>query len=262
VIESNYLFQANINMNTLSSIPPQILYTPPKRLRVESVRVQGRRPEFRVPAKNIASIVKDQLIVNRSLFTYTPLEEGHIRLIVVRRGKFDAPLECDLFSVPLLKGPQVYYEALSYEWGEGPPIYKVKLRDHTIDLRSKVQDRNPTDRKSQDEIDHRRLRSLVFRFAGANFFIRENLYQALRHLREEHREVTLWNDAICIDQSNGREKERQIAMMAYIYNGAHSVSIWLGDTSKKSDMAMEFVKEVVRFEQHHELFQNEDSAQK
>jgi hypothetical protein len=51
-------------------------------------------------------------------------------------------------------------------------------------------------------------------------------------------------------------------MMSEIYNGAYQVSIWLGGRSEKSDMAMDFVKEVVRFESLNELFQKEDSGQK
>jgi hypothetical protein len=51
-------------------------------------------------------------------------------------------------------------------------------------------------------------------------------------------------------------------MMSEIYNSAYQVSIWLGGRSEKSDMAMDFVKEVVRFESLSELFQKEDSVQK
>jgi hypothetical protein len=106
------------------------------------------------------------------------------------------------------------------------------------------------------------MRSVVLRAVGANFFVRENLFQALRHLRDETTKVTLWNDAICINQNDDKEKERQIAMMSDIYNSAYQVSIWLGDTSEKSDMAMDFIREVVQLDMHQELFRRDDSPHK
>jgi hypothetical protein len=222
----------------------------PKGVRVESIRVTADRPGFRLQQSQLASIVKERFFGDRTLFTYSYLPEGHIRLLVIKRGNFTDPIDCDLVSCPLSAEP--YYEALSYEWGDGPPVHKIKLRDYTTDLTKKPEDKN----------DPRRLRAMVLRKVGANFFVRENLYQALRHLRKDNAEVGLWNDAICINQNDFVEKERQIAMMSDIYNRAFQVSIWLGGTSEKSDMAMDFVKEVVRFESLHELFQKEDSVQK
>jgi len=239
-------------MEFISPTSSQFLFAPPKNPRVESVRVRGSRPGFREPKSKLAAIVKDQFFADRTLFSYSDLQPGHIRIIVIRRGKLEDPLQCDLYSVPLHGPKQPYYDALSYEWGDSPPVHKIKLRDFTIDFKSKSQDKN----------DSKLLRALVLRFVGANFFVRENLFQALRHLRQEHIDIRLWNDAICINQNNDKEKERQIAMMSDIYNGASQVSIWLGDTSEKSDMAMDFIKDVVELDRHQEILKREDSAQK
>ncbi|OCK77574.1 HET-domain-containing protein [Lepidopterella palustris CBS 459.81] len=244
-------------MNSVQNTSNKFLFTRPKNRRVESVRVQGQRSGFRVvPESKLASIIKDHVLVTRTLFRYEPLTDGHIRLLAIRRGKVDDPLECDLYSVPI--GPKFgaedapCYEALSYEWGDGPAIHKIKLRDFTADLTSRPEALN----------DPKRLRSLVLRSVGVNFFVRENLFQALRHLRHESSRVVVWNDAICINQNDEKEKERQIAIMSDIYTGAYQVSIWLGGASEKTNMAMDYVKDIVKFHTHHDIFQREDAAQK
>lgn len=171
--------------------PHPFTWKPPRESRVESVRVTADRPGFRLQQPQLADLVKDRFFGDRTLFAYSHLPEGHIRLVIVRRGKFSDPLECDLISLSLLSLPirqRPYYEALSYEWGNGPPVHKIRLRDFTTDLRN----------KSQDERDPKRLRATVLRKVGANFFVRENLFQALHHLRRDDQDVAMWNDAICL----------------------------------------------------------------
>jgi hypothetical protein len=103
-----------MNLNPIKS--ENFLFVPLKGQEVESVRVKAQKAGYRIPTSNskLASIVKDELFANRILFSYSPLEDGHIRVVVIRRGKFDDQLECDLHSVPLTRHP--YYQALSYEW--------------------------------------------------------------------------------------------------------------------------------------------------
>lgn len=42
----------------------------------------------------------------------------------------------------------------------------------------------------------------------------------------------LWIDAICINQSDIKEREEQVARMAHIYKRARRVVVWLGDTDE------------------------------
>jgi hypothetical protein len=231
----------------------KLFYKLPKRPVIESVHVQGRTPEFRVPESQLASLVKDQFFPDRTLFKYSPLRKGYIRLIVLRRGKPNDPIECDLHTVRLSKDKRPYYDALSYEWGDTPPNRQIKLRDFTTRLKSGVDAGG-----NSGSI----LRSLVLRRVGVKFFVRENLFQALRHFRQEYAEVRLWNDAICINQEDDKEKEGQIAMMADIYSNAHQVTVWLGGKSQKSDIAMDFVREVVEFELHQSILQRPDAFKK
>jgi hypothetical protein len=47
-------------------------------------------------------------------------------------------------------------------------------------------------------------------------------------MRDETRQILLWADGICIDQSNDREKETQIPMMGQIYSRAINTVIYFG----------------------------------
>jgi hypothetical protein len=65
-----------------------------------------------------------------------------------------------------------------------------------------------------------------------------NLHSALQHLRRETEELTLWVDAICINQSDNDEKSWQVQQMNDVYEKARLVTVWLGPASEDSDLAM------------------------
>ena len=69
----------------------------------------------------------------------------------------------------------------------------------------------------------------------------ENCYAALWHLRRKLGEVTIWVDAICIDQHNEVEKSKQIALMESIYTDAKHVYVWLGFSTPATRRAMIFL---------------------
>ncbi len=72
-----------------------------------------------------------------------------------------------------------------------------------------------------------------------------NLESALRHLRFTDKFRTLWIDAICIDQTNSVEKNKQVPMMSEIYGKAQQVCVWLGDGDDSSIKAIRFIKKNV-----------------
>jgi hypothetical protein len=49
-------------------------------------------------------------------------------------------------------------------------------------------------------------------------------------------------DAVCINQTNGTEKEQQILLMAKIYGQANRVIVWLGEAAHNSDQALEDIR--------------------
>ena len=60
--------------------------------------------------------------------------------------------------------------------------------------------------------------------------VTENLYGALQRLRHRVWSRSLWIDAICINQTDTDERNRQVSIMGAIYKSARRVCIWLGDT--------------------------------
>lgn len=130
-------------------------------------------------------------------------EQGITRLLELHPGKFNHDVWASI--VPVLGSLEdVRYEALSYVWGsEMSPInLKILLDTHYCSLP-----------------------------------VTQNLYNALQHLRYEHKPRLLWVDAICINQEDLQERNTQVAMMADIYGRATRVLIWLGDARNDASQA-------------------------
>ncbi|KAK4447348.1 heterokaryon incompatibility protein-domain-containing protein [Podospora aff. communis PSN243] len=58
--------------------------------------------------------------------------------------------------------------------------------------------------------------------------VTKNLAMALRYLRDTKRPVTLWIDALCINQADEDEKQLQIQRMDWVFANATPVLVWLG----------------------------------
>ena len=74
-----------------------------------------------------------------------------------------------------------------------------------------------------------------------------NLAAALEHLRQGlTTSLTLWIDALCIDQNDEAEKSEQVGRMRDIYAQAESVIAWLGDgvaSGASATLAMDWIRE-------------------
>ncbi|KAM7215394.1 Heterokaryon incompatibility protein (HET) domain containing protein [Rhypophila decipiens] len=66
--------------------------------------------------------------------------------------------------------------------------------------------------------------------------IRQPLQQKVPRLVETLSKRPLWVDAFCIDQSDHKERQRQVLLMDKIYSGAKDILVWLGDTSPSEDL--------------------------
>jgi hypothetical protein len=75
-----------------------------------------------------------------------------------------------------------------------------------------------------------------------NFFVRNNLWLALRQLRLKFHLRVLWIDAICIDQWNPDERNHQVALMGMIYNRAWQAIVWLGCSDEVREKAFDTLK--------------------
>ncbi|MCJ1449324.1 MAG: hypothetical protein MMC23_009844, partial [Stictis urceolatum] len=160
-------------------------------------------------------------------FKYQPLQHSsHIRLLIVLPGEIEDPLFCVILHVGLDNlgksglirfrdttsndiGVPDGYDALSYAWGD------PKLPKKTMKLAY-----------NQPCIaDIERNRHLF-----ANMSITPSLESALKQLRNKDMRNVKWADAVCINQADRAEKEREILKMASIYSSATRVLVWLGLT--------------------------------
>ncbi|KAH8805402.1 heterokaryon incompatibility protein-domain-containing protein [Xylogone sp. PMI_703] len=167
-------------------------------------------------------------------FVYSPLLDGNgqdIRVLVILPGEYHDPIECKLVPSSLPHSPEseteMYkYTALSYYWGnDGPglPITLMNYQTVTEPLLSLNMTR---------QVLHNFQKSRPWKPKGT-FYVRANLYAALRHFRDEKQEVTMWIDALCIDQEDDNERTRQIKQMHEVYSQAEEVCVWLGDGSEE-----------------------------
>ncbi|KAI0802245.1 heterokaryon incompatibility protein-domain-containing protein [Xylaria sp. FL0064] len=127
-----------------------------------------------------------------------------IRILTLLPGDFSDPLVGTLSPVFFSDRPK--YIALSYTWGFSyPDNSKVPIS---------YQD--STGKPALITINHESL------------LVRRNLYLALLHLRSITQPITLWVDAICINQADTDERNRQVSLMSFIYTRATMVISWLG----------------------------------
>lgn len=130
-------------------------------------------------------------------YRYTPLQHpDSLRILELLPGLSDSPLRCRLIECKA--GNDVSYEALSYTWNSN-------VLDHTILV--------------EDAVSPGVLR------------ITKNLHDAFQALRKPDQACTLWADAVCIDQSDAKDKSNQVPRMGTIFQDADRVIVWLGSDS-------------------------------
>ena len=109
------------------------------------------------------------------------------------------PLHCTLETCQI--GNCKAFEALSYAWGDPTPVEPIFIN-------------------------------------GSRTLISHNLNLALQHLRFPQSCRALWIDAVCINQTDTRERNHQVFMMNRLYSAAERVLVWLGEARDHSDIAM------------------------
>jgi Heterokaryon incompatibility protein (HET) len=147
-------------------------------------------------------------------FMYKPLDvaTNEIRLLCIECDSNSELLQASLVNSPL-DDPQPYM-ALSYAWKETALFSDTDL-----------------------------LESPHIKLNGQKFQVGHNLMSALEYLRRLPL-VMLWIDAICIDQSNIKERGEQVLRMESIYSKAQSVLVWLGREAQNSDEAVHLIETI------------------
>lgn len=122
-------------------------------------------------------------------YTTLPSTPGSLRTLLLLPGSGSEPIMCELESTQLLDNP--HYEALLYHWGDQTQLKAVLIN-------------------------------------GVKVAVTSNLRFALSS-RDKDNPRMLWVDARCIDQQDDKEKSRQVANIALIYQRASSVIVHLSE---------------------------------
>jgi hypothetical protein len=143
---------------------------------------------------------------------FSPLDPSLRQIRLLRVKPDPSELSAALETVSLDDGPK--YTALSYTWG------KEVSKGEGITLSGPEQ---------------------VGRLP-----ITKNLQIVLEHLCADGGDepITLWVDALCINQADMAEKSNQITLMKDVYSKAEETCIWLGPATDDSDLAMAAIGEL------------------
>jgi len=146
---------------------------------------------------------------------YRPLDirSREIRLLTIDPSSNSSGIvECHIVTCELAKHPPFY--ALSYVWGNSKVTDSILLEGQLIQVTS-------------------------------------NLFSALTKIRESTYELPdgvksckhLWVDALCINQKDYEEKNRQVPMMRDIYKEAELVIMWLGEEDQESGRVVSLIEQ-------------------
>jgi hypothetical protein len=122
-------------------------------------------------------------------------------------------IRCEIFHASMSENLE--FKALSYAWGKNDKQYSILLN-------------------------------------GLPFLVHHNLYTALLQISSwsTATPITIWIDAICIDQSNIPERSQQVRNMRCIYSQAEEVVVWLGPHSENSHCAFHILRDFLILARH------------
>ncbi|KAF3004553.1 hypothetical protein E8E14_002955 [Neopestalotiopsis sp. 37M] len=179
-----------------------------------------------------SSKASSEAVVSRSpeTYVYAPMKERYgqdFRVIIIEPGARKDPICCRLVPSALndaraKAGTKAYpFSALSYVWGDGDPIHSITLTSYASPSRK-------IEALSRDEqISAKFVKGRDWTENG-NLQVRTNLYRALKRFRSKTELVTMWIDALCIDQTDENERSAQVKKIHELYVNSQSLCIWLG----------------------------------
>lgn len=124
-----------------------------------------------------------------TVFSFAPLSDDpfSVRLVQIHGFDKDGYVECSVHHNVLERGK---FLALSHVWGSENPTFKINID-------------------------------------GSYLWVRPNLWSFLTYATTSFAGANFWIDALCIDQDNLAEKNRQIPLMHQIFSRATKVISWL-----------------------------------
>lgn len=145
---------------------------------------------------------------NRLPYQGGELDKNSLRLVEIQPAAHESdPVVCTLSEVTF--GSRPMFEALSYMWGTEKADDAITLNGHPFEVGKNLLD-------------------------ALHFLRSQAMFKKTCHL--------FWIDAICINQSDVEERNRQVRIMDQIYFRADTVVVWLG--SKYSEFQREMISEL------------------
>ncbi|KAK3071913.1 hypothetical protein LTR53_007790 [Teratosphaeriaceae sp. CCFEE 6253] len=151
---------------------------------------------------------------NWRFLTYEPLPDDSrvTRVLQLEPGGFLDPVRGHLLQCRLSeRGASHAYVALSYAWGDWREQCAVFVNDRPLAVTA-------------------------------------SLGRALRQVRSKTAAVTVWADAICINQDDIMERSGQVAIMMDIFAAATRVLAWLGPETQHTAVCMQMLKYMLEVE--------------
>ena len=141
---------------------------------------------------------------HKDTYTYQALKPGEMRLVHLVPGESTDHLQCIIVHVSSISAPS--YRALSYVWGTSVQPHELVTPDGVLP-------------------------------------ITPSLDKCLRRLRPRDQPLTLWVDAVCINQRDYKEKEKQVRLLSRIFQNATCTYAFV-DGGEGSDAALQMLMQV------------------
>jgi hypothetical protein len=149
---------------------------------------------------------------NVPAYKHAKLDHGKgqksIHLINLFFGRHDDLIQCSIHHVDLADKP--HYEAVSYTWAD------------------ETGDSTP---------------SSTIHYPQTTLRVTKNSEQALRRIRHVNKNRWIWLDSVSIDQADVGERNHQVAMMQDIYTKASRVLIYAGESAKRSNRLLLYLRD-------------------
>ena len=163
---------------------------------------------------------------------YQPLDESQqqIRLITVHAAGLssyedsEAVVTCTLETIALRHANPFY--ALSYVWGPPTPTGPISINGQTIHVRRNL---------------------WLFLLTLRERFCRKTKSESWT----DRGLIRAWADYVCIQQSDIRERNLQVAMMGDVYKAADAIYAWLGESETPVDDGMRCIAETAVLRERH-----------
>lgn len=184
-------------------------------------------------------------------YNHSPINDDEIRLLILHPGDYDEDIRCSLTERKMDRWQgapdkgMLVFQAISYSWGRTVSDSEIWVADAPPAILDDSSKPSPT--SSQGKFQPFKVRSTVL--------------SVLRQLRDPHEKVLLWIDVLCIDLQNDRETSLQFPNVSKIFAMAADVCLWLGDGNEQTDLAMDFIPEIVDLQNFERLVKDEKNIE-